>query len=497
MLAQALAVAATLLSASPEGNRVALRLNRGAAELVWITPRTFRFRRALEGPLPRVEPRQDDPVEFTVDDLPGTVRVRTSVLDVTIRKQGVLVRVKRSDGEPLTADLSEPAPTASGVQWHRESVPGVQFYGLGPRAELSFDLAGKAVAAPYPLLVSTGGYGEYHPGAGPFRFDFTAGDSYRIDAPRVDYYFFYGGTPKEIFQEHNAVRGSLRWQASEGRPASWEVLKDSVLRLAQGAMSGALNPTFDLDAYLNAPEELKQRARQIGSLVTGVRVARTELSGFRKQLESFFNVYTVEGRDFGYPLWHPLPFQFPLDPECAKHADEFMLGDEMLVAPVYEPGGRRSVYLPQGVWTSLDSDEVFQGKRSIEVSGAELPVFARNGTIVPLDSEGGMALHYFPKLGAEFFLLENDANDYTQIHAAPAGDLMRLEIESKVPRDYTWIVHHLDRRKTVAVEKGRFRAVHAAEKLQDNTWFYDTARRMLRVRVRVKAGEDSIVNLSF
>ena len=38
-------------------------------------------------------------------------------------------------------------------------------------------------------------------------------------------------------------------------------------------------------------------------------------------------------------MWHPLPFQFPDDPECALHADEFMLGDEMLIAPIVDAGG--------------------------------------------------------------------------------------------------------------------------------------------------------------
>ena len=43
--------------------------------------------------------------------------------------------------------------------------------------------------------------------------------------------------------------------------------------------------------------------------------------------------------------------------------------------------------------------------------------------------KGGMALHYFPKLGGEFFLLEGDIAEYSQVHAAPALDFMRLEIE--------------------------------------------------------------------
>jgi len=64
---------------------------------------------------------------------------------------------------------------------------------------------------------------------------------------------------------------------------------------------------------------------------------------------------------------------------------------------IYEPGGKRLVYLPRGIWTNLETNEVFQGKRTIAVETKSLPVFARNGSIVPLDSAAGLALHYFPQ----------------------------------------------------------------------------------------------------
>jgi len=52
MPAQALAALATLLACVPHGNRIELQLDRGSAELVWVTPSTFRFRRTLDGFLP-------------------------------------------------------------------------------------------------------------------------------------------------------------------------------------------------------------------------------------------------------------------------------------------------------------------------------------------------------------------------------------------------------------------------------------------------------------
>lgn len=499
---QTLAAVAMLLGFAPHGNRIELKLDRGAAELVWVTPSSFRFRRALDGALSAVKWDDKDAVAVEIDDTPGALRLRSRSLEVSIQKHGLLLRVRRSDGTALMADLSEPrpvgAPDGGGVTWDRQSLPGVEFYGLGPRTDPVFDLRGKAVRAEIPFLVSTAGYGEYHPGAGQYRFDFTPEDRYRIQAPGIDYFFYYGPTIKEIFEEHNAVRGpAVPFPASSEPSGSWATLRAALLRLVHGAMSAALAPEFDLTPYANVPPELLQRARQLASLAPKVTPGAVGLSDFRKQLESFFSVYALEVRDRGFPTWHPLPFQFPDDREGARHADEFMLGDEMLIAPVCDPGGKRTVYLPRGVWTDLETNVVIQGTTTITVETRSLPVFARNGTIVPLDSAAGMALHYFPKLAAEFFLLESELADYSQVHAAPAADIMRLEIESKKDRDYQWVVHHVERPAEVGFEDQKYRRATAFNAMADRTWFYDAAQNNLHVRVRAKAGEDCIINLTF
>src|SRR5262249_48619985 len=152
--------------------------------------------------------------------------------------------------------------------------------------------------------------------------------------------------------------------------------------------------------------------------------------------------------------------QFPRDPEADKYPEETMLGDELLLAT----GG--SVYLPQGIWTNLKSNAVAKGRQVIQTS--EIPsIFARNGSIVPLAGSGTLELHYFPKLGAEFFIYEESAGEYTQLHAAPAADIVRLQIESKAARDYTWILHHMDGVRSVSAGDAIFTAVDTASALRD------------------------------
>ena len=470
MLLQAAALA-TMVGFAPHGNVVDLRLDSGQARIEWISSSTFHFARGPgaggQGPGART-------VEVEIEDTPSAVVLRSKFLEVSIEKHGVLLHVRNRQGSELMSDV------ASEGAWARQAPAGSRFYGLGPRTDSGFDLSGTRQTTDTPFFYCTAGFGEWHPKPGAYRFEFQAGGHYAIEGPASDYYFYYGPTLKQVLEEHNHVRGpAALWAPSHDRFGSWEALRAAAPRILQGGISGLIAPTFDLKPYDGAPEELRSRARQLGSLVAEVSPGRDGVSTFRKQLESFFEVYAIEAHEKGYPVWHPLPFQFPEDTECIRHTDEFMLGDEMLVAPIVTPGNTRRVYLPRGVWTNLETDEVAEGRQTISVKTTSLPVFARNGTILPLDSEGGMTLHYFPTLGAEFFLIENDGADWTQLHAAPAADEMRLEIESKVARDYRWVVHHVDRPADVP----------------GHAWSYDAKRRQLEIRVRVAKGADSVINL--
>ncbi len=500
MPAPALAVAAALLSFAVDGNRIDFKLDHGVAELTWVTPSVFRYRRSLDGPLTPAG-GSTEPVKTTVRETASAILLASNAIEIGISRQGALVTVRKLDGTVIMSDATEAQPRAGGVVWQRAMPPGVRLYGLGARTGLNFDLRGRVVAADTPFLFTTSGYGEYHVGAGPYSFDFTGPSTYEIRAPRVDYYFFYGPSPKAIFEARRKSPVPADTPITEySRPprqdsaSLWRALGDDIERLTHAALSGILTETFPLARYASASGELRSRVLQIASLAPGPSLAPGE---FRTRLSTFYRSYGPEKEEKGYPVWHPLPFQFPEDAECALHADEFMLGDEMLVAPIHQPGGRREVYLPQGVWTNLETNETFTGRRVISVQTASLPVFARNGTIVPFDVEGGLELHYFPKLGAEFFLLEPAVAAWSVAHAAPAGDIFRLEIESSVARRYRWVVHHAERPASVGFESRRYPAVASKSDLKDRSWYYDPGRKELHVMAQVKAGEDCVIHVEF
>jgi hypothetical protein len=136
----------------------------------------------------------------------------------------------------------------------------------------------------------------------------------------------------------------------------------------------------------------------------------------------------------------------------------------------------------------------------IEVEAPEdvLPLFARNGSIVPLDGVTAgerMELHYFPRLAAELFLYEPELMRYSQMHAAPALDLLRLEIDSKAERSYEWVVHHAPRPAAVTAGDVVFEEAKDRQRLHPGSWYFDAGRQNVHVAVRTARGERLIVHL--
>ena len=80
---------------------------------------------------------------------------------------------------------------------------------------------------------------------------------------------------------------------------------------------------------------------------------------------------------------HPLWLEFPGDRRAAAQQQEWMLGDDVLVAPVVTEGATsRSVYFPAGCWRDPHSGFTRHGPRSevVSVPLTRLPYFLRCGT---------------------------------------------------------------------------------------------------------------------
>lgn len=81
----------------------------------------------------------------------------------------------------------------------------------------------------------------------------------------------------------------------------------------------------------------------------------------RYQILPYLKKYMSIASETGMPVQRAMVLAFPDDPAAWGFEDQFMFGDDILVAPVYRPGGKVTVYLPQGEWRRLDNKEAYTG----------------------------------------------------------------------------------------------------------------------------------------
>jgi alpha-D-xyloside xylohydrolase len=116
-----------------------------------------------------------------------------------------------------------------------------------------------------------------------------------------------------------------------------------------------------------------------------------------------------EAQRDGVPLTRPLWMEHPGDAEARKQDQEWLLGRDVLVAPVVEEGAtKRRVYFPAGCWRHGEGGQRFDGPAYAETSAplASLPYFLRCGVETFAEAArrvtggGGRAAKCLPRTGA-------------------------------------------------------------------------------------------------
>ena len=89
----------------------------------------------------------------------------------------------------------------------------------------------------------------------------------------------------------------------------------------------------------------------------------------------------------GIPVMRPMHMQFPEDDNCAYLDRQYMLGDKILVAPVFSGDGHQNFYLPEGKWVYLLTGEKAEGGKWHEgvYDYFSLPLYVREGENEILD----------------------------------------------------------------------------------------------------------------
>lgn len=117
--------------------------------------------------------------------------------------------------------------------------------------------------------------------------------------------------------------------------------------------------------------------------------------GLRERLRPYLMATMREAHTEGLPPMRPLFLTFPADEPCWDIADQFLLGDDLLVAPVVTAGAtQRPVYLPAGArWLDAWTGEAHRGGQWLSAPAPldRIPVYVRDGgAIEPFASLPGM-----------------------------------------------------------------------------------------------------------
>ncbi|HWS99150.1 MAG TPA: TIM-barrel domain-containing protein, partial [Pyrinomonadaceae bacterium] len=190
--------------------------------------------------------------------------------------------------------------------------------------------------------------------------------------------------------------------------ASWDHLRLSIPMLTNLGVSGVPFVGADVGGFSGNPSpELYARWLQAAALTPFLR-SHSEFNSNPHEPYSFGPEFTKINRaaielryrllpylytlfrehaETGAPVMRPLWFEHPADDRTYLNEDQYLVGRDLLVAPVVVEGTtKRRVYFPAGAaWVDWWTGRRYEGGTDAEVEAplGRLPLFARAGAVIP------------------------------------------------------------------------------------------------------------------
>lgn len=215
---------------------------------------------------------------------------------------------------------------------------------------------------------------------GTQRFPFAwAGDN------RGDF-SFADGLPSVIIAGQNAALSGIPMWGSDIAGYAGRPTKEVFIRWTQ---FGAFSPFMQVHMTSNlGPWSFDEETLEIFR----------EFTRLRTQLFPYLYDAAHEAARTGMPIIRPMVLAFQSDPEAHRQVFQYLFGPDLLVAPMYQAGASRSVYLPAGAWRDYWTGARLEGPRTIEAEAplARMPLYVREGAMLvrlPEDVQTLVARH--------------------------------------------------------------------------------------------------------
>jgi alpha-glucosidase (family GH31 glycosyl hydrolase) len=131
-------------------------------------------------------------------------------------------------------------------------------------------------------------------------------------------------------------------------------------------------------------------------------------------------VYTMarKSHDTGVSICRPMYYDYPSEDMAYKVKNQYMFGDNMIVAPITAPGvdgfSTIDVWLPEGQWYENATGTMLEGGRTYTRSYtlSEIPVFIKAGSVIPFHAEKETTLRHC-NAPIEFNVFPGDNGQFT------------------------------------------------------------------------------------
>ena len=160
----------------------------------------------------------------------------------------------------------------------------------------------------------------------------------------------------------------------------------------------------------------------------------------------------VEAHEKGVPMLRPMLLEFPDSIACETCDRQYMLGANLLVAPVMHADSHVDYYLPVGVWTNILTGERAVGDtwRRENHDFLSLPLMARPNSVIPMganeerpdyDYADGLELHVFePREGAITVTVPDTKGNVAATYVVRTVD-GETTVETDCEKPYKLVVH--------------------------------------------------------
>lgn len=136
----------------------------------------------------------------------------------------------------------------------------------------------------------------------------------------------------------------------------------------------------------------------------------------------------------GIPMMRPMVMDYTDDIACRYLDQQYMLGDNLLCAPVFREDGVANFYLPEGKWYDIITGKTYEGGKyhAVTCTFMEMPVLAKPNSIVAFGAFRNQ-FEYDYLSGADFCIcnLEDGKSASASVYDTKANPVLTLTATRK------------------------------------------------------------------